>query len=208
MESLCEGRFRIGPHTVEVWRGNAFSFEADALIFGRSPAFKAEISALAGAAWEPFLLSGFLQQTPLYHRAETLSSARLPWKSAVSIWFRARNRDPLDARPPVMISPISRISASLWRVLWSLHKEGAQKFVLLPLSWRNPDFVAAAMALAIWATCAISGIKKTPCVFQVVNLGGSPELLSWLRDESGQLSRLMNKSPAKPNPFREIDNPG
>jgi hypothetical protein len=200
MERICDGRFRVGHiHTVEVWRGNAFSFEADVLVFGRCPALKAEISALAGSSWEPFALSEALARIGIYHRAETLSSARLPWKSAVSIWFRARNRDPLD--PDALISPISRISASLWRILWSLHGYGAHRFVLLPLSWRNPDLVAAAMAEAIWAACVISGIKKTPCLFQVVNLGGSPELLGWLRNESGRLSQLLRKSPTKPSPL-------
>lgn len=210
MERICEGRFTVGGvHTVEVWRGNAFSFEADVLVFGRSPTLKAEISALAGASWEPFdFLSENLDRrifSRYYHRAEALSSARLPWKSAVSIWFRARDRDPLDIRPPVGISPINKISSTLWHILRKLHHEGARRFVLLPLSWRNPDFVAAAMAEAIWATCVVSGSRKPPCLVQVVNLGGNPELLSWLRNGTGRFSRLHGEPATKPSPFGEVD---
>ncbi len=139
---------------IDLIQGNALEIKADVAIFGRCKKLKRHLEAVAGCPFEPFV-----KPWKGRRKISILRHAKLPWPTAISVDYAPRNvatevRRTAKGYWPRKPTHTAGLFLNLWQILFKIHEElAAERVLLLPLSWRNPDVVSIATAGAIWKHC-------------------------------------------------------
>ncbi|HEY2586736.1 MAG TPA: hypothetical protein VGI81_13310 [Tepidisphaeraceae bacterium] len=191
--SFALGEQRTSFHVV---RGNALAIDADVAIFGRAPELRAEMER-RGATFQPLSEeSRRFFSKPFDQRVRQGIPAVGLWHRVFAVDYRGGHHR-LDFRPPLAgtRTHAARLAWNLHAVLAAFAAKGghASRFVVLPLSWRNPNVCCAAIVAACYGFALTWGRHEPPNGWQFVfcDLQDPSPFLPFLRNETDELAKLV-----------------
>ena len=142
---------------VHILRTDAFNIKADAAIIGKSKRTLQKIEEMAGGVFKPYRKTRYAERQVKILRAEDFI-----WSNILSI-----NYNPSNANIDSM--HLFNLVNDILFVINTIRTESRPKTILiLPLSWRNIDFICKAVVLSVWlsAHSIASTLQKNPSDIQ------------------------------------------
>ena len=179
-------RHRSGA-AVEVITGDAWETPADALVFGRTHDLSREIETRSG---KPFRRLGGNEAPP---SVRGVLSDRLPWRRVVSLSARVRTDNSNGSRA-------RNLALTIAGALLYLDSQFGRprRIVILPVSHRHPEVVAAATVAALWSfmqqrEAAHASGSGTPWTFILADRRDSSPYEPLLRNHNGCLGDILKR---------------